>query len=83
MIRVVVRDQRGGDPVAVRLGDVQQTADIPGGIHDDRLALHGITDQVHEIRHLPGGRLMARDLLSGQELAEVKRGCGHPSKSVP
>ena len=81
MIRVVVRDQRAGDAHAVRRGGVDDALDVPGGVHHQALTGVAVTDEVHEVLHLPGEGVCLTDVAPAEELPEIERGHGRSSNT--
>ena len=77
VVRMVMGHQGADHLVAVFRRPVEQPHNIPGRVDDDRLAAGRITDQVHEIGHLPRHRMGGRNLLAGQQLLEVERIVSH------
>ena len=72
VVRVVVGGQRTGAKHVIGRQDVEDAVDVIGRVNHYGLAGLPITDEVDEVDHLAGHRILGGEVPAGQELAEVE-----------
>ena len=56
---------------------LDQLADGVRGVDDERLARLAVADEVHEVDHLAGDRVVGGEVAAGEQLAEVQAIVAH------
>jgi fatty acid desaturase len=81
MIGVIVGGEYTGESHVVLGEDLKDAVDVVGGVDGDGLAGLAIADEVDEVDHLAGQRIVLGDVATGEQLAEVEAtgggGVGH------
>ena len=72
VVRVVVRREHAGESHPVGVEDRDELVDPVRGIDRHCFAGLTVTEQVHEVDHLPGDGIAAREVAPGEQLAEVE-----------
>ena len=72
VIGVVVGDERAGDAHAVGRRGLDELAHAVSGVDDQRVAGFPVADEVREVDHLPGDGIVACEVASREQLAEVQ-----------
>src|SRR5690242_8671794 len=73
VVRVMMRGQDSGDAQVLGREEIEDAADVEGGIDEEHLAGHAISDDVDEVRHLLRGRVTTGEVTTGEQLAKVER----------
>ena len=77
VVRVVMRREDAGQAHAVGPCDLDELAHRVRGVYHQGLAGLPVADQVGEVDHLPGDRVLTREVATGEELAEVEALVAH------
>ena len=72
VVGVVVGGEGAGEVHAVGGEHVEDALGVVGGVDHDRLARLAVADQVDEVDHLAGHRVVGGDVAAGEQLAEVE-----------
>ncbi len=67
-----MRDEHARKPHAVCCEQVEQTSDVVRRVDDDGLSCRPVADQVAEVDHLAGERVLVAEIAAREELAEVE-----------
>ena len=72
VVRVGVRDEHPRKPHSVPGEQVEKTGDVIRRVDHDGLARVAVADQVAEVHHLASERVLAPEIATREELAEVE-----------
>ena len=72
MVGVIVGGKCPGEDHAVGRHHLEQTGDVIGGVDDYGFTRLSVADQIDEVHHLAGDRIMGSEVTSCKQLAEVE-----------